>query len=91
MRNCDCCHYYDEENDMTITETDWEAREFYLEREKKTEALMLEKGLSYSEALEEMIRQEDEERKAEYEKEIAEIMQAEGCDRERAEMIYIPF
>lgn len=84
-------NYYDAEAEMTITETDWEEREFYLEREKKTEALMLEKGLSYSEALEEMIRQEDAERMVAYEKEIAEIMRTEGCDRERAEMIYIPF
>ena len=84
-------NYYDAENDMTITETNWEEREFYLEREKKTEALMLEKGLTYSGALEEMIRLEDEERVAEYEKEIAEIMREEGVSRERAEMIYIPF
>jgi hypothetical protein len=84
-------NYYDEEAEMTITETDWEEREFYLEREKKTEALMLEKGLSYSEALEEMIRQEDAERMVTYEKEIAEIMRKENVSRERAEMIYIPF
>jgi hypothetical protein len=84
-------NYYDAENDMTITETNWEEREFYLEREKKIDALMLEKSLSYSEALEEMIRLEDEERVAEYEKEIAEIMRKENVSRERAEMIYIPF
>lgn len=83
--------FYDEEVEMTVTETNWEEREFYLEREKKTEVLMLEKGLTYSEALEEMIRLEDEERVAEYEKEIAEIMREEKVSRERAEMIYIPF
>lgn len=87
--SCDCC--YDWETDMVISEECMEEREFYLEREKKTEALMKEKGLSYSEAVEELIRLEDAERMVRYEEEIAEIMRAEGCDRERAEMIYIPF
>ena len=87
--SCDCC--YDWENDMVISEECVEEREFYLEREKKTEALMKEKGLSYSEAVEELIRLEDAERMVAYEKEIAEIMKEEGCSRERAEMIYIPF
>lgn len=87
--SCDCC--YDWENDMVISEECVEEREFYLERERKTEALMEEKGLSYSEAVEELIRQEDAERMVRYEEEIAEIMKAEGCSRERAEMIYIPF
>ena len=70
---------------------DPDAREFYLERERKIKTIMKKNNMTSEEAHSELIRREDAERLKVYEAEIAELMAENNCSRERAEMIYIPF